>query len=144
MYRSSTPERYITGIVGILHPSTGELETINAGHNPLYLHRNDNTIQELAAGGIAFGMLDIDFPYQSDRMTIQPGERLLLYTDGVPEAMNSEEKQYDANDSLRTFMINNRPGSAETFIRSLLEDVTTFTGSAPQSDDITAMYLLHF
>ncbi|MDL1893921.1 serine/threonine-protein phosphatase, partial [Sphingobacteriales bacterium CHB3] len=142
MYRSSTPERYITGIVGVLNPATGELETINAGHNPMYVHRNNNTIEEFANGGIAFGMLDIDFPYQSDRIIIQPGERVLLYTDGVPEAMNSDEKLYDTNDSFKKFMINNRPESAEDFIHSLMSDVSSFTGSAPQSDDITALYLL--
>lgn len=142
MYRSSTPERYITGIVGVLNPATGELETINAGHNPMYVHRNNNTIEEFANGGIAFGMLDIDFPYQSDRIIIQPGERVLLYTDGVPEAMNSDEELYDTSDSFKKFMINTRPESAEHFIHALMSDVSSFTGSAPQSDDITALYLL--
>lgn len=142
IHRASTPERYITAIVGVLNPSTGELETINAGHNPLYLHRNDNTIEEYAAGGIAFGMLDIEFPYQSDRIIIQPGERVLLYTDGVPEAMNNDEKQYDADDSLKNLVRTRRPSGAAEFIRLLIDDVAAFTGSAPQSDDITAMYLL--
>lgn len=142
MHKASTAERYITGIVGLLNPSTGELQTINAGHNPMYVHRSDNTIQEFANGGIAFGMLDIEFPYQSDLLTIRPGERLLLYTDGVPEAMNSKGMLYDTSDALKKFMINNRPGSAEAFVRSLMSDVTGFTGSAPQSDDITALYLL--
>jgi serine phosphatase RsbU (regulator of sigma subunit) len=144
IHRASTPERYITGIVGLLNPATGELETINAGHNPMYVHRADNTIEEFANGGIAFGMLDLEFPYQSDRIVIQPGERVLLYTDGVPEAMNSEGRQYDTHDTMKRFMIANRPDSAEHFIRSLMNDVTAFTGSAPQSDDITAMYLLRY
>lgn len=142
IYQASTEERYVTGIIGLLNPATGGLQTINAGHNPIYLLRNDNTVQELANGGIAFGMIDMDFPYQSDQVVVAPGERVLLYTDGVTEAMNAEKKQYDTNGTLMNFMLKNRPAKAETFIHDLISDVTNFTGSAPQSDDITAMYVL--
>jgi sigma-B regulation protein RsbU (phosphoserine phosphatase) len=142
IHKASTAERYITGIIGVLNPARGELETINAGHNPLYLHGNDGMVHEFSNGGIAFGMLDMVFPYQSDTIVLQPGERLLLYTDGVTEAMNSDGMQYDTSDTLKKFMLRNRPAAAETFINALMADVAQFTGSAPQSDDITALYLL--
>jgi len=99
-------------------------------------------VHEFSNGGIAFGMLDMVFPYQSDTIVLQPGERLLLYTDGVTEAMNSDGMQYDTSDTLKKFMLRNRPAAAETFINALMADVAQFTGSAPQSDDITALYLL--
>lgn len=139
---ASTAERYITAVVGLLRPERGELHTINAGHNPVYLLRSDGSVDSLSRGGIAFGMIDIDFPYEADSVTIAPGERVLLYTDGVTEAMNAQGKQYDAQDGLRHFLVANRPLSAETFVRDLLADVAAFTGAAPQSDDITAMYLV--
>lgn len=142
IYKASTEDRYITAVVGLLDPGSGELHTINAGHNPVYLLRNDSTVEELAKGGIAFGMMDLDFPYQSDQVTIEHGERVLLYTDGVTEAMDTAGKLYDADGALKDFLHTHRPDKAEGFISDLITDVNTFTGSALQSDDITAMYLL--
>jgi len=86
--------------------------------------------------------MDVDFPYEVDCATIAPGERVLLYTDGVTEAMNVQGKQYDAQDSLKNFLIDHRPSSAEVFVRDLLADVAAFTGAASQSDDITALYVI--
>jgi serine phosphatase RsbU (regulator of sigma subunit) len=139
---ASTAERYITAIVGLLHPERGELHLLNAGHNPVYVLRRDGSVEQLSKGGIAFGMMDVDFPYEVDCATIAPGERVLLYTDGVTEAMNVQGKQYDAQDSLKNFLIDHRPSSAEVFVRDLLADVAAFTGAASQSDDITALYVI--
>ncbi len=141
IYNSSTAERYITAVVGLLRPASGELHMINAGHNPVYILRNDGSVDSLSRGGIAFGMMDMDFPYETDSVTIAHGERVLLYTDGVTEAMNAQGKQYDEHDALKRFLIAHRPAAAEEFVRGLLADVAVFTGSAPQSDDMTAMYL---
>jgi serine phosphatase RsbU (regulator of sigma subunit) len=55
--------------------------------------------------------------------------------------MNKRGEQYDANDALKRFLIANRSSSPEAFVRGLLADVASFTDSAPQSDDMTAMYL---
>lgn len=141
IFEASTAERFITAIVGIFDPATARLETINAGHNPAYHLRADGTLRHLTAGGIAFGMLDMDFPYETDCVTLEPGERVLFYTDGVTEAMNLHGNQYDSTGALARFMRENVPESAEQFIRDLIADVVAFTGSAPQSDDITALYL---
>ncbi len=142
IFSASTAERYITAVVGILQPDRGELQMINAGHNPVYVLRADGTVEALSKGGIAFGMIDMDFPYEVDSVTLAPGDRVLLYTDGITEAMNAHGEQYDAHDALQSFLLAHRPSSSEAFVRGLLADVASFTGAAPQSDDMTAMYLM--
>ena len=142
IYSASTDDKFITAFIALLTPETGEIETLSAGHNPAFLLKKDNTIQELNTGGVALGMLDIDFPYQTERVTIEPGERLLLYTDGVTEAANEQNQLYDSDVPLQQFVLRARPERAELFIQSLIGDIKRFTGNAPQNDDITALYLL--
>jgi serine phosphatase RsbU (regulator of sigma subunit) len=141
-YSSTTDDRFITAFIALLSPETGEIECVNAGHNPAYLLRNDGTIQELTVGGLALGLLDIDYPFQTERAVIAPGERLLLYTDGVTEATNERDELYDSGVPLNEFVLRTTPERAEQFIQSLIADVKRFTGDAPQNDDITALYLL--
>ena len=139
---ASPDDKFITAFIALLSPDTGEIESLNAAHNPAYLLRSDGSIQELDTGGVALGMLDMDFPYQSERVTIGEGERLLLYTDGVTEATNEHSQLYDSHVPLREFLIQHKPDQAELFIRDLIMDIKKFTGNASQNDDITALYLV--
>ena len=140
--RASTEDKFITAFFALLTPETGMLETVNAGHNPVFLRRTDGTLRELSVGGIPLGMLDMDYPYQSETVTLSGGERLLLYTDGIPEATDEREKLYDEDFPLREFVTRHVPAGAGTFIDELIADVRKHTGSAPQNDDITALYLV--
>ncbi len=140
--RASTDDKFITAFFAVLSPGSGELQALNAGHNPAYLVRNDNSVRELNTGGIALGMLDVAFPFQSEHLMIERGERLLLYTDGITEATNAQAEMYDQHSPLRKFVADCRNDGANQFIRDLITDIKKFTGEAPQSDDITALYLL--
>jgi len=141
IYKASPLDKFITFFIAILEPKTGELDIINAGHNPIYLLRKKNKIEKIDAGGVAFGMFDMGLPFEGQKMKIKKGERLLLYTDGIPEAMNEKEDEY-SDERLEAFFINKRPAKAETFIKNLVIDVRKHTGDTPQSDDITALYLI--
>lgn len=140
--RASTDDKFITAFLGILTPATGEFEALNAGHTSTFLVRSDNSVQELSTGGIPFGMLDMDFPFQTETVTIQPGDSLLLYTDGVTEAMNENGNLYDTAVPLKEFVVRHRTDKAAGFINELITDIKRFTGKAEQNDDITALYLL--
>ena len=76
-------------------------------------------------------------------MVLSPGEALLLYTDGVTEAMDSRERLY-SDQRLEQFLASNRGSSPRQIIGDLVSDVRHFAGGAPQSDDITALALLYF
>lgn len=142
IYRASTDDKFITAFFAVLTPATGELESLSAGHNPVYLLRKNNTVEELSAGGLALGMMEIDFPYETNRVVLEKGDRLLLYTDGVTEAVNEKLELYDADHPLKEFVARTKPPAAKEFIQSLIVDIKEFSGSAPQADDITAMYLV--
>jgi sigma-B regulation protein RsbU (phosphoserine phosphatase) len=142
IYTASTDDKFITAFVGILTPETGTIESVSAGHNPVYCMRADGTVQELNAGGIALGMLEMDFPYQSEITVIDKGEGVLLYTDGIPEAADATMQLYESHVPLKEFLLQHRHLSARQFIAGLIHDIRSFTGNAPQNDDITALYVV--
>ncbi|HLF13418.1 MAG TPA: PP2C family protein-serine/threonine phosphatase, partial [Bacteroidota bacterium] len=141
LYNDSTADKFITAFFAILTPETGDLDCLSAGHNPAYILRKDGTIQELHAGGLPLGTIDMDIPYKGERVTLGKGERLFLYTDGVTEAENVMHVLYEQEFPVTDFLSKNKADSSETFIADLIADIRRFTGSAPQNDDITAMYL---
>jgi serine phosphatase RsbU (regulator of sigma subunit) len=142
IHSASTDDKFITAFFAILDPASGTLECVNAGHNTIYLRRVNGTVEELSAGGIPLGMLDLDLPYASETVTLGSGDRLLLYTDGIPEAQNAAQDLYDTVHPLKEFFATVVPATSAPFIDALMTDVNTFVGDAPQADDITALYLL--
>ena len=140
IYSATPMNKFITAFLAILQPDSGEIEYISAGHNPAYLSQQTGDIVELNAGGIMLGMMGVDIPMQSDKVILEPGERFLIYTDGIPEASNRRGDMYD-DATLVAFFKNHASLSAQQFIDVLMADVRDFTGGAPQSDDITALYL---
>ncbi|KAA3614835.1 MAG: serine/threonine-protein phosphatase [Calditrichaeota bacterium] len=141
IWDSSTLDKYITAFFAVIEPKTGVIESVNAGHNPTYILRKNNTVDELSTGGIPLGMMQMAFPYESSESVLNPGDSILFYTDGVTEAMNEEEEEYEDHRPLKDFLTSNSPPDAKSFIDVLMEDLHNFTGSTPQSDDITALYL---
>jgi sigma-B regulation protein RsbU (phosphoserine phosphatase) len=108
----------------------------------VYHLKSDGSVAELSEGGLALGMLDIDFPYQTQKVTIGRGERLLLYSDGIPEAIGANDQLFESVLPLAAYLAKHRPDRAEEFIADLLREIRAFTAGTPQSDDITALYLL--
>ena len=133
---------FVTFFCGILNIRTGQVDYSNGGHNlPYYLHRGGARPLE-NFGGRALGLVE-QSPYASGRMVIEPGEALLLYTDGVTEAMDLSETLY-SDQRLAQFLASNRGSSPRQIIGDLVSDVRHFAGEAPQSDDITVLALRYF
>jgi serine phosphatase RsbU (regulator of sigma subunit) len=141
IYHASTDDKFVTALIAILTPETGELEYSSAGHNPGYILRTDGTIREIHLGGPPLGAFGTDMPYKSERITIEKGEQLLLYTDGVTEATNEKSELFEQHYSLSEYFQKHKSHRSEKFIEHLITDIKKFTGSAPQSDDITILYL---
>jgi phosphoserine phosphatase RsbU/P len=133
---------FVTFFCAILNIRTGQVDYSNGGHNlPYYLHHSGVSPLE-NTGGRALGLVE-QSPYTSGRMVLSPGEALLLYTDGVTEAMDSRERLY-SDQRLEKFLASNRDSSPRQIIGDLVSDVRHFAGEAPQSDDITVLALLYF
>jgi sigma-B regulation protein RsbU (phosphoserine phosphatase) len=140
IFKFSPPDKYITFLIVVLDSNSGSLDVLNAGHNPALLLRKDVTLEQIDAGGIGLGMLDLGIPYSGQSLTINPGDKLFLYTDGIPEAMNINEEEY-SDQRMINFFKENSERPVDEFIKLIVEDVKGYTGEAEQSDDITSMIL---
>ena len=131
---------FVTAWMGILDLETGALQFANAGHNPPLLKRADGSFEYLKtrAGFVLAGMEGIR--YRVGELTLSPGDRLFLYTDGVPEATDSDNKLY-GEDRLLSFMNENSNVSATSLLPALKANIDEFVGEAPQFDDITMLML---
>jgi len=132
---------FVTMFCGILNIRTGQVDYSNGGHNvPFYLHQGGvSPLENL--GGRALGLVERS-PYASGRMILLPGEALLLYTDGITEAMDPDETLY-SDQRLEQFLTLNRGSPPRQIIADLVSDIRHFAGEAPQSDDITALTLTY-
>ena len=129
---------FVTAWMGILDLTTGQVQVANAGHNPPLLKRADGSFEYLKtrAGFVLAGMEGVR--YRVGELTLNPGDRLFLYTDGVPEATNVENKLY-GEDRLLAFMNQNACMEAEKLLPALKTNIDEFVGEAPQFDDITML-----
>ena len=129
---------FVTAWMGILDLTTGNMKFANAGHNPPLLKRANGEFEYLKtrAGFVLAGMEGVR--YRIGELTLNPGDRLFLYTDGVPEATNTENKLY-GEDRLLNFMNQNSTVDAVTLLPSLKANIDEFVGEAPQFDDITML-----
>jgi sigma-B regulation protein RsbU (phosphoserine phosphatase) len=128
---------FVTVFYGILNTLTGEVEYVNAGHNPPYLLSSSGLNKLDLTAGIALGVLE-DINFNSKTIKLKPGEKLFLYTDGVTEAFNKEMTAYGEN-KLKIFLNQRLAQPIKTIIKESLEDVNVFADGAPRSDDITLM-----
>ena len=129
---------FVTAWMGILDLTTGNVQFANAGHNPPLLKRADGSFEYLKtrAGFVLAGMEGVH--YRAGELTLNAGDRLFLYTDGVPEATNTENKLY-GEDRLLTFMNRNASMEATKLLPALKTNIDEFVGEAPQFDDITML-----
>ena len=129
---------FVTAWMGILDITTGNMKFANAGHNPPILKRANGNFEYLKtrAGFVLAGMDGIN--YRAGELMLYPGDRLFLYTDGVPEATNAENKLY-GEDRLIDFMNKNVNTKATDLLPALKANIDEFVGDAPQFDDITML-----
>ena len=129
---------FITVFAAILNIRTGKLTFTNAGHNPPYIIRKDGSILRLAhRHGTVIGALP-GMKYSEETIQMNRDDYLLLYTDGVTEAMNLEKKLFSEN-RLARLLESERFTSVKSLVDAVMASVNKFSGEAPQSDDITVL-----
>lgn len=145
VYEASASNRYATFFFAAYDPQTRRLECVNAGHNPpLIIRRNPDpdgkhTVIRLEAGGPVVGLLPFA-PYVEQSVTLEPGDLVLLYTDGISEAMTLEDEEW-GEDRLIEAADCCWDKSAEDILDHLFRDADAFTRGAPQHDDMTMLVL---
>jgi serine phosphatase RsbU (regulator of sigma subunit) len=138
----TTSSLFVTAFYGVLNPKTGELTYCNAGHNPPYLLRSDGVAEThaLIRNAIPIGIAE-DTIWGNDTVLLQPGDALILYTDGIPEAQN-HGGEFFGESSLVEVAKANLGKSAGDLQAAILDAVHQFVGNAPKYDDITLMVLV--
>jgi phosphoserine phosphatase RsbU/P len=131
--------RFITFFMTVVNPSTGELVYTNAGHNPPLMIRADGTVEDLKGGGIILGILPIA-KYEDVHATMNPGDMLVLYSDGVTEAATAADDDFgEARLGQLAASLRTRP--AHEIVAAVQSEVAKFAAGTPQADDITVVVM---
>lgn len=135
---------FVTFFMGILNLDTGLLEYCNAGHNyPYILKKNGEITMVNQTHGMPVGLFETG-SYKQSLIQLKNNDTLVIYTDGVPEAIN-ENGELMGSDKLEDFLKKlNEKSSPETITKSLLTQTRNFVGKAEQSDDITVLVLTYY
>ena len=133
---SEARRRYMTAFFLRLNPERGEIEVVNAGHNPAALVSPDGSLTMLRASGVPLGMLP-GVKYRAERLTFPRGARMLLYTDGLTEVFHGDDEFGEERliDAFRQFP----SARAGDILDSLWQKLALFSSNAPQTDDMTAL-----
>ena len=138
--QESVNNMFVIVFYGIYNIRTGEVAYSNAGHNPPYLMKADGTVEELPLSkDIVAGAID-DYEFTEDTLQLEKGDTLLLFTDGVTEAIDKDEKDY-GDERLRKLLGQCSKLSCQEIVDKVKADVKAFVGEAEQSDDITLLAL---
>lgn len=132
-------DKFITFFWGIFDRDGRKFTYVNAGHNPPVHVTADGTMTHLETGGLLLGIMG-GVTYERGEVEIKPGDVIAMFTDGVTEAMNPEQEEYD-DPRLEELLINVRDRSAKEILAAVLEDVEEFARGEPQSDDITMIVM---
>jgi serine phosphatase RsbU (regulator of sigma subunit) len=132
--------RYVTAIFLRLDPKRGEVEIVNAGHNPGFVITPDGVQHQVEAAGTPLGLLP-GMTYSSERLVFGQGSRLLFYTDGLTEVFHEEEEF--GQDRLLLEFSNTPTQQADGILDALWVAIQGFSGGGPQEDDMTALVLCH-
>ena len=131
---------FVTVFYGIYNIQTGEVTYANAGHNPPYLMKANGTIEQLPLSkDIVAGAID-EYEFSDEKLQLEHGDTLLLYTDGVTEATDKDYAEYGEG-RLETLLKQQTKADCQQIIDKVKEDVKAFVGDAEQSDDITLLAL---
>lgn len=136
----SPSNMFVTVFYGVLDTRNGAFEYCNGGHNSPYLISNEGTVKRLEnIGGLLLGAMK-DTEYESNIVKLNPGEILFFYTDGITEAFNKEDDEFNES-RLVNSLLNKIPQSVNDIVNNVITDVQTFSYGAEQSDDITCLAL---
>ena len=146
LYRDGLPTRFASLVYAVLSTDSGLVTLLNAGHMPpLWLHGTaltttlTTTLTTLPNGSMVLGMMP-DVTFEGQRVEIESGDSLVVYSDGVSEAMN-ESGEFFGDDRLHALAVETRVMAAPDAGRHILNGLASFVGEAEQSDDVSLMVL---
>ena len=140
--QNNSEDLFVTLFYGVLDERTGRFVYANGGHNPPILVDSDGATPLKTTGGVALGMFD-GLDYDDAYVDMEPGARLVLFSDGVTEAFNASDEAFGDDrllDTTRALPVEQGP---EQDVNAIVNAVDAFAGEAPQFDDITCVVLVY-
>jgi sigma-B regulation protein RsbU (phosphoserine phosphatase) len=138
--QDSRSDLFVSAFYGILDPDTGRLVYANAGHTrPLWLQAATGQVSELEGRGIVLGILPA-IGIEEREVQIAPGDLLILYTDGVTEAADADDRLFGVQ-RLREIVTSFRSAAAQEVLVAILDAVRSYAGRAPAADDLTLVVI---
>ena len=129
---------FVTVFYGVMDVRTGTVRYCNGGHNLPYIVRKDGSVEEVEnTEGLLLGKIE-PFDFETKELTLEPGDKILMFTDGVTEATAPDGSMYE-EPRLEAFLEKHAGDDLSKMVRSLVVDVLKFMGKADQSDDITVL-----
>lgn len=136
---NTTLGSFITFFWGIFDNAKNEFTYVNAGHNPP-LHVYNGKINKLKKGGMILGVLPTTIPYISETIKLNSGDTIVMFTDGITEAMNIKNEEF-SDEYLENIVLKEAENSPEQILDAIKRAVYEYTIDAEQSDDITCLVL---
>ncbi|HUL43799.1 MAG TPA: SpoIIE family protein phosphatase [Bacteroidota bacterium] len=133
-------DRFITFFWGILDVGKSTFQYSSAGHNPPFLLRADGRMERLEEGGLILGIMKAATAYPVGEIQLGAGDVLVLFTDGVTEAMNTQNEEI-GEETVEGVIRKNQPCDARKILASIVDAVKEHSRNAPQYDDITVVVL---
>jgi serine phosphatase RsbU (regulator of sigma subunit) len=137
LFDSTSPDKFVTMFYSVLDVSSHQLSYSNAGHDIPYLLSPAGPLKRLNVGGVPLSMLE-QFPFQEETIAMQPGDLLVICSDGIPEAMDVNQVQF-TDERLSLLLDKLRTASAVDVIDGIVAAVRKHAGTAPQADDMTVV-----
>jgi serine phosphatase RsbU (regulator of sigma subunit) len=131
--------RFTTAFFAELDPASGDVVYINAGHNVPILRKTSGSVERLEAGGIPVGIL-AESSYQVGTTRLERSDWLVIFTDGIVEAVNAKDEEYGEPELIRVVDRGSGAAPAE-LLRGLLGELDQYVGNTPQHDDLTCLLL---
>jgi phosphoserine phosphatase RsbU/P len=140
LFASTAPEKYVTAAFLELAPEKDTAQFVSAGHVDNLLLRANGEAKALTSTGMPLGLLGLGLQYEKVELALEPGDCLVLYSDGIPEAQNETDEEF-GEERLRVVVRDAVADGAEAVCAQVFEAIDAFAGGAPQFDDITLLVL---
>lgn len=139
LFRTTSPEKFVTLFLGILDVEHHRLTYSNAGHDNPFLLRRQKPMHRLGTGGLVLGIAD-SFSYEEEMIAMDPGDTIVIYSDGITESINAQE-EFFTEERLVSVLEHHSGGSAQDLMQRIIDAAKGHAGSHPQADDMTVVVL---
>jgi sigma-B regulation protein RsbU (phosphoserine phosphatase) len=140
LYAATSPEKYVTAALAEVAPETGAVRFVGAGHLDNVIVRRDGRLDLLASTGAPLGLMSPNLAYGETTNALEPGDTLVLYSDGVTDAQNAAGEEFgEARTQALLRSLAGRP--ADEIVTEVLGALEEFVQGTPQFDDMTILVL---